>query len=61
MQARATLEKTLYDVSDPRSDNYGNHLSLDDLKSLCPIDEEAIKIVHDFFDVDGVERVCPWA
>lgn len=56
-EARATLEKTLYDVSDPKSDNYGNHLSLDDLKSLCPIDEEAIKIVHDFFDVDGVERI----
>jgi len=40
------LEKTLYDVSDPRSKNYGKHLTLEEVGQLVsdPVAEKAVRL-----------------
>lgn len=49
-----TLKQTLYDVSDPRSEKYGQHLSLKDLKELTPISADAQDAVATFLSDAGV-------
>ena len=43
-------------VSDPRSKEYGQHLSLDDLQRLLPVAEEKVSAVVDFLDAHGVSQ-----
>merc|ERR1719502_36018 len=52
-RANARLVKALYDVSDPRSHKYGQHLSLDEVAKLAPISDKSIDAVTSF--VNGTE------
>lgn len=56
-EALATLEDTLYSVSDPDSPSYGQHLSLDELKELTAIAPEATSSVVEFLNDNGVTEM----
>jgi len=50
----AKLEKKLYQVSDPRSESYGKHLSLDDIKELAPIPQKYVETAMNFLKNYGI-------
>lgn len=55
-----TLERTLVAVSDPRSDQYGSHLSLQGLSELAPVDETHKLAVNEWLAGEtGVSKVLP--
>lgn len=54
-----TLEETLFAVSDPTNERYGQHLSLDELKKLTPISSDALDTVTSFLTDAGVKAFKP--
>ena len=48
-EKRTLLEKTLFDVSDPDSATYGQHLGHNELKALLAVPTEQVSRVQAFF------------
>jgi len=46
---RAVLEKTFWEVSDPKNEKYGQHLTLMDLRELLNVSQESQNAVYDYF------------
>ncbi|GAM20840.1 hypothetical protein SAMD00019534_040150, partial [Acytostelium subglobosum LB1] len=51
------LESTLLDVSDPKSDNYGKHWTIDQIMGLISPSSEVSNNVVQFLMANGVENV----
>ncbi|KAK8188187.1 peptidase S8/S53 domain-containing protein [Phyllosticta capitalensis] len=50
------LERHLYEVSDPRHQRYGQHLSPDEVHELIKPHDETLDLVHEWLEDAGVER-----
>lgn len=48
------LEKQLFEVSDPDHENYGNHLSAEEVHELIAPAEHAVNSVHDWLEENNV-------
>lgn len=57
-EKRALLEKTLFDVSDPDSATYGQHLGHNELKALLAVPTEQVSRVQAFF-AEGRSTLSP--
>mmetsp|Transcript_114333 Transcript_114333/g.227519 ORF Transcript_114333/g.227519 Transcript_114333/m.227519 type:complete len:594 (-) Transcript_114333:152-1933(-) len=56
---RAELERTFVAVSDPASERYGAHLSMDEVTALLAVPEERVAAVAEYFKNAGAEEVLP--
>lgn len=54
---RAELERTLFAVSDPRSERYGRHLSVDEVTKLLAVPDERVVQVRTYFEAAGAAEV----
>jgi tripeptidyl-peptidase-1 len=50
---RAKLEKTFWEVSDPKHPKYGQHLSIDDITKLLAVPDERVNPVVKYFNEAG--------
>merc|ERR1719267_257719 len=56
-ERRAALEKTFWEVSDPKHEKYGQHLSIDDITKLLAIPDERVAPVVKYFTEAGATSV----
>jgi len=54
---RALLEKTLYDVSDPKHAEYGNHKSKNEIAEILAVPQDQIDRVVNFWKLNGAAAV----
>ncbi|KKY24640.1 putative tripeptidyl-peptidase 1 precursor [Diplodia seriata] len=56
-QARfAELERHLYEVSDPRHERYGQHLTADDVNDLVTPADGTLDLVHEWLEDNGIAK-----
>merc|ERR1719362_2359064 len=49
------LEEKFWAVSDPSSEDYGNHMTADELTDMIGIDDDHINAVVDYFTSQGAK------
>lgn len=54
---RAMLEKVFWEVSDPKHQNYGKHLSIDEITKLLNVPQENIDTVTSYFNQSGAASI----
>jgi tripeptidyl-peptidase-1 len=54
---RALLEKAFWEVSDPQSEKYGNHLSLEEVTEVLAVPEERVNAVRVYFELAGASVI----
>merc|ERR1712050_487792 len=54
---RAMLEKTFWEVSDPKHDLYGQHLTMDEITKLLGVPEARVNAVVSYFKESGASSV----
>jgi len=51
---RAMLEKIFWEVSDPKHEKYGQHITIDDITKLLNVSAQRVDAVVAYFDVPGI-------
>jgi tripeptidyl-peptidase-1 len=54
---RAMLENTFWEVSDPKHEKYGMHLSIDDITKLLAVPEDRVSTVTEYFQSAGATSI----
>jgi len=54
---RALLEKTFWEVSDPKHEKYGQHMTVDDITKLFDVPQERVDAVVEYFKKSGATTV----